>query len=39
MPALGAKDMEIASWLIVQPAGLSHGEIAKECAARFGSDA
>lgn len=39
MPALGAKDMEIASWLIVQPAGLCHAEIAKECAVRFGSDA
>lgn len=34
--ASAAKDMEIASWLIVQPAGLSHAQIAHACAARFG---
>lgn len=39
MRSLGAKDMEVASWLIVQPSGLSHAEIAKACTARFGPDA
>lgn len=35
----GAKDIEIVSWLLVQPAGQTHADLARACAARFGADA